>query len=252
MKFPLVSALVVGAALAQVGASPARLEVAKIPDDVSSRIRYGHAFAPNNADFSRIQVATIIQSSGPSTTTKVRAICNSMKARLEQKAAEISGAFKQALGLPQLTRIPPPAPGMVHILPIGRPSFVSFEPAPPIPIFVPEGYPHHHGSHRPGSRRPGCMRKTSFFQRIHIALTTLGPWEGRSVAFVLGCGIGVLLRMFWVLAVVSYRAIKCTNDDDNEYTEIVFVEEVEELPAPAYTASDEKAEIATPEADGKV
>lgn len=36
----------------------------------------------------------------------------------------------------------------------------------------------------------------------------LGRWEGRAVAFVIGCGIGVLLRMFWVLAVVSFRTVR--------------------------------------------
>jgi len=40
----------------------------------------------------------------------------------------------------------------------------------------------------------------------------LGQWEGRAVAFVIGCGIGVLIRMFWVLAIVSYRACRGSRD----------------------------------------
>ncbi|KAF7376849.1 F-box domain-containing protein [Mycena sanguinolenta] len=48
----------------------------------------------------------------------------------------------------------------------------------------------------------------SFLMRVHFALMSLGPWEGRAVAFVLGCGIGVLLRMFWVLTVLTYRAVR--------------------------------------------
>jgi hypothetical protein len=66
---------------------------------------------------------------------------------------------------------------------------------------------------------------------MHRAIMTLGPWEGRAVAFVLGerafalsavlvltlenlgCGIGVLIRMLWVLAVVSYRIIKGESND---------------------------------------
>jgi hypothetical protein len=36
----------------------------------------------------------------------------------------------------------------------------------------------------------------------------LGPWEGRAVAFVLGCGLGVLLRMIWIMGVIAYRAFR--------------------------------------------
>jgi len=84
-------------------------------------------------------------------------------------------------------------------------------------------------------------------ERLHVALTALGPWEGRAVAFVFGCGIGVLLRMFWVLAIVSYRMIRGPKEDENKYTEILVVEsydDAEEVaPAPpTYTYSDEKAD----------
>jgi len=69
----------------------------------------------------------------------------------------------------------------------------------------------------------------NFGVRLHRALMALGPWEGRALAFVLGrfsffifgycfvllirvccvgCGIGVLLRMFWVFAVVLVRLIR--------------------------------------------
>ncbi|KAF8068603.1 hypothetical protein FPV67DRAFT_1668681 [Lyophyllum atratum] len=60
------------------------------------------------------------------------------------------------------------------------------------------------------------LRNSSTLQRVHVALMVLGPWEGRAVAFVLGCGIGVLLRMFWVLAIVSYRLIKGPKEDENK------------------------------------
>ncbi|KAF8875483.1 hypothetical protein CPB84DRAFT_1884719 [Gymnopilus junonius] len=55
-------------------------------------------------------------------------------------------------------------------------------------------------------------------------------WEGRTVAFVLGCGISVLLRLFWVLSIVMYCAIRGRRDDEHEYTHITFVEEYEEPP----------------------
>jgi hypothetical protein len=177
-----------------------------------------------------------------------------MRAHLQQKAVELSNAVKQALGLPLvlLPEAPIPKPGFVHIMPIGPPTFVSTKPIPevhdrvvPIPIFVSnEPIPEDcHNTYPPQVKRPKCFTKTiPFFQRVHAALITLGPWEGKAVAFVLGCGIGVLLRMVWILAVVSYRMIRGTNENEIGYTEIVFVEEINEseVSAPAYTASDDK------------
>ena len=63
-----------------------------------------------------------------------------------------------------------------------------------------------------------------------------------------GCGIGVLLRMFWVLAVVSYRAFKGQREEDHEYSHVITIEEYEgsAAPLPPYTyPADEKVEIVT-------
>ncbi|GBE78802.1 hypothetical protein SCP_0116950 [Sparassis crispa] len=38
----------------------------------------------------------------------------------------------------------------------------------------------------------GGHRHRSFLRGVHFALMALGPWEGRAVAFVLGCEIGAL------------------------------------------------------------
>jgi hypothetical protein len=87
------------------------------------------------------------------------------------------------------------------------------------------------------------MGKT-FWMRVHNALVALGPWEGRAVAFVLGCGIGVLLRMFWVLTVVTYRSIRGERDD--EYTQVAVIEvDAEDIavPPPTYTVADEKDQL---------
>lgn len=85
--------------------------------------------------------------------------------------------------------------------------------------------------------------------RLHHALMSLGPWEGRAVAFVLGCGIGVLIRMMWVLAVVAYRAVKGTNEDesgDERYwrlnEDVLDAEEI--FVAPPQYFVDEKAPVA--------
>jgi len=48
-------------------------------------------------------------------------------------------------------------------------------------------------------------RPHSFTGRLHKAFLTLSPWEGRALSFVIGCGIGVLLRMLYVFSVLAYR-----------------------------------------------
>jgi hypothetical protein len=88
-----------------------------------------------------------------------------------------------------------------------------------------------------------------FMIRLHRSLNALGPWEGKVVAFVLGCGIGVLLRMVWVLAVISYRSIRGGREPENTQTEYAIVldqsdAEVIFVAPPSYVDSDEKREDA--------
>jgi hypothetical protein len=77
---------------------------------------------------------------------------------------------------------------------------------------------------------------------MHHALTALGPWEGRAVAFVLGCGIGVLLRMVWVMCIITYRLIKGGRDEDADYAVFIFEQDPEELVVPPPQYTDEKVE----------
>ena len=60
-----------------------------------------------------------------------------------------------------------------------------------------------------------------------------------------GCGIGVLLRMLFVLAVVMYRAVKGQRDEEqHEYSQITIIEEFVDVPKsspPSYL--DEKVPI---------
>ncbi|KAI0948937.1 hypothetical protein AcW1_008673 [Taiwanofungus camphoratus] len=81
-----------------------------------------------------------------------------------------------------------------------------------------------------------------FLRRIHFALMALGSWEGRAVAFVLGCGIGVLLRMLWVLGVVLVRTIRGTRSE--EPAETVFDLDAEEILASPPQYTDEKVALA--------
>lgn len=99
-------------------------------------------------------------------------------------------------------------------------------------------------------------------KRLTIALMALGKWEGRAVAFVIGtfqfhimgppcniylyngimagCGLGVLLRLLWVLTTVLVRSLRNKPEKESvEYHAVLF----EESQPPAYLANaDEKKE----------
>jgi len=174
--------------------------------------------------------------------------------RFRQKAVEISNLFREALGLPLIkSDSHHDDDGSVRILPfIGTPNLFA-------PVHVKdadgnikvvniEGPPHegHHGYHHAHGRHHHYhLGKGSFISRIHYSIMNLGRWEGRAVAFVLGCGIGVLLRMIFVLGVVMYRAVKGRRgEDQHEYSEITIIEEFVDHPnnsPPSYL--DEKAPI---------
>ena len=56
-----------------------------------------------------------------------------------------------------------------------------------------------------------------------------------------GCGIGSLLRMFYVLIVLTYRSFR-PREETLEASEIdILFEEIEDIPAPVYR--DEKVAI---------
>ncbi|KAI0682875.1 hypothetical protein C8T65DRAFT_548171, partial [Cerioporus squamosus] len=73
----------------------------------------------------------------------------------------------------------------------------------------------------------------SFLRRVHHTLMSLSPWEGRAVTFVLGCGIGVLLRTVWVMILITARTFRASHNEDAEY-EVVFDEAELPLPPPQY------------------
>ncbi|KAF8587992.1 hypothetical protein K439DRAFT_716941 [Ramaria rubella] len=81
----------------------------------------------------------------------------------------------------------------------------------------------------------------TFVQRLSHALMMLGPWEGRAVSFILGCGIGVLIRMFWVLAVLAIRSVKGKKQEEEFLGDEVLYEEEEHLLPPQYVV-EEKSE----------
>jgi len=65
------------------------------------------------------------------------------------------------------------------------------------------------------------------------------------MAFVLGCGIGVLLRMFWVFAVVMIRIVRGGRTSSSQYTPVPVSVSAEDLmvPPPTYVFEDVKIPI---------
>jgi len=221
MKFFTLPFLIAGAGLAllQASASPIRIVVvtSNVPA-VSPNIRFGHP-VPQRADASLFSAAPDSEVARISGRPKERRPCFGMT--LREKALSVSNSFRKAMGLPPLEDFhSPPRPGEVHILPfLGDPNAVP--------------HPHHNGHNGMVSHR---HHRGSFFRRIHHALMALGPWEGRAVAFVLGCGIGVLLRMVWVMAVVAYRMFKGGDEDEAPEYRLVCEHYAEEIlvPPPQY------------------
>jgi len=132
------------------------------------------------------------------------------------------------------------------ILPfIGTPNVVE---VPPAPVRVVQNSPEHahgYGAHRFHHKHSG--ERPSFLMRVHLALMSLGPWEGRAVAFVLGCGIGVLLRMAWVLVVLTIRGFRSPRSEEEHLYTVVDMDAEEIFVAPpTYTYPVEKEEAAAP------
>jgi len=183
--------------------------------------------------------------------------------RLRQKATSFSNAFRLALGFgtkaePNELKHFKPIPDAAGIyttkggdrLRIMAMPAVPMQARPSVPSQAhgPHGHGHGHGRVRfHGARH-------SFLMRVHFALMSLGPWEGRAVAFVLGCGIGVLLRMVWVMAVVAFRMLKgprSTPESEHEYTVVDGDAEEIFVAPPHYTYPIEKVELVEPVAEAK-
>jgi len=169
--------------------------------------------------------------------------------RFKQKAVELSNFFRQALGLPLIAGgHPGPAHDGARILFIGTPG--SRMELGPNFRENPHPRPHHHHRPHPGPHPHHRLGQGDFLGRINYSLMNLGRWEGRAVAFVLGCGIGVLIRMIFVLGLVMYRAVKGRRGEEHEYSQITIIEQVAPKSAPpAYTFPvDEKVPIETVQA----
>jgi len=189
MKFHWLPAVIAGAALSQVGASPIRVVIAASSSEVATGQgpRFGHALADSPAAKWNIQPTNLVHTQG-----RPRPCAGKL---IKEKAIEISNAFRHALGLPIIeSATPEPGNrvhgGMVHIMPFA-PTFITPANAGvqddrhPLVIKLQDGHVrHNHRHHNHGHRLHEWG--SSFGTRIHQALMALGPWEGGAVAFVLG------------------------------------------------------------------
>ncbi|KAH7889033.1 hypothetical protein F5I97DRAFT_1857699 [Phlebopus sp. FC_14] len=270
MRLSILPLVLAGAGLvSQVTAEPIRVVV---ENPSNANIRFGHALANANVNGNDDNVARVVRPAIVMTTsTEVKSsgvgrhFCG---AALREKALRMSNALRHALGLPLIESDKDHdsfdgKPGGVHILPVpyvgtsvqtkevlpdGSVREYNNEPADG-PGDHHRDHPHHHPHHRPHhGHKHHKHHKGSFANRVHRAVMALGPWEGRAVAFVLGCGIGVLLRMFWVLSVLAYRTIRGEREEVTDHAYIVLEQDAENLyvPPPQYT--DEKVKAAEAEA----
>ncbi|CAE6431280.1 unnamed protein product [Rhizoctonia solani] len=99
---------------------------------------------------------------------------------------------------------------------------------------------HYHAHHH--------TNRESLMYRLSHALASLTPWEGRAVSFVLGCGLGAILRMIFVFGVLLVRSMRCQRQEQHAVLEedtVIFVadikEPVEVETLPAYVEKSDAA-----------
>lgn len=109
------------------------------------------------------------------------------KGKMNTKFIEISERLRKAFGMPSLFSGDHPRHGDVHMSPPFRAVASARPVAPEFHIL-----PHFAGGVRPDFYYADGRRSTDekFYHRLGRAMLQLSPWEGRAMAFVLGCGIG--------------------------------------------------------------
>ncbi|KAF9023740.1 hypothetical protein BDZ89DRAFT_1190465 [Hymenopellis radicata] len=138
------------------------------------------------------------------------------------KSISIANAFRQALGLDLISTIDAAAVAPVANV-SAPPTRISFDAATMM------------GYTKGGDRiklvtSDYSVETKTVADRLHNALLSLGPWEGRAVAFVLGCGIGVILRFFFLIGLLSYRAL--THRRQTRAVDYYFVDATQPVESP--------------------
>jgi len=201
----------------------------------------------STTDVSAIRLGHAAANTGPpvgpdAQPTRMRHLCKNMQKAVQSTATRLLTII--GISGPSLSNTAPVPEGRLSRIHFTYHKIISvpvIHPAVALEAGDSQGGPqpdgtvmrHHevHNFHKDGPA------KGPFLHRVHRALMSLGPWEGRIVAFVLGCGIGVLLRMVWVLAVLLVRGVRGTHERE----ETIFLCAEEDVPS--YTGIDEKVAI---------
>jgi len=187
MKLSALALFVAGAGLATVNASPLRVTL------VSSTV---YPVVPNSSN----DVAIMRPNMTLMEPIRVHRPCGGIR----NKALTLSNSIRKIFGLPPIEAHPF----------IGTPSPVSQESDSdfrtqvinPDDKQVSDDDRHHHAHHKHKHHHKHGRFHHFKLRRLWKSFIHLGGWEGAAVAFVVGCGLGVVLRLMWVMTVVTYRS----------------------------------------------
>jgi hypothetical protein len=149
----------------------------EITTGTNRNMRLDHAI-PNISS----PVATLAKPAGPG--GKIRHPCH---APLRAKMLELSNAFHKMFRFPLIH--PTDLAKATSKKGEDRYQILPFISTPPAIANIKGDHRHHHQHHHKGGSKHR-MEQASFLEHIHLALSALGPWEGKVVTFVIGCGTG--------------------------------------------------------------
>ncbi|KAJ3003475.1 hypothetical protein NUW54_g5277 [Trametes sanguinea] len=217
MRTTALSALVIlGATLA--AGSPLRVVVTTHQEVSSNGVIAGTHHADNLAHILQPVPYDVSITSGPVHGGR-RPLCQTIK----NKALEASNRFRAIFGFAPIEAVPTPDDNLIRIMPFHAQSRPKLE----------HGHPHGEDERNNNGR-------------LHVL--PIAFQGGRRSC----CGIGVLLRMVWVMALVTVRAIRGPSTDRDSSTssqegiivdgytyDVVFDEDAEDIlvPPPQYTVA---------------
>jgi len=219
MKVPFIAGLLAFIGVTTVVAAPMKLVVVSkhLDGQPASAVRIGLFMPPslpeNHPDIDISQLAP-----------KSRHLPG-CKGMMRTKTIQLSNKLRAVLGLPLIES-----------------GMRSHHLSTPYVSMTHQGHGRYHHNANDGANVH--RHHAPFVVRFTHALNNLGKWEGRAVAFVFGCGLGVLLRIVYVFAVLLVRSCRGKADEDEGEVEyIVF--EADNAPPAYLTAEEEKEQLKT-------
>jgi len=229
MKLTPLGLLIAGAGFANVNASPLLLTI--VTSNVDTFAQFGSLHETENIALTeaRPSVQGWVVEDRPHEVyldmfgQEVRKPCATMRG----KAIEISNGLRNMFGLTLID------PEVLHKDHLGSPHRHHSNPNAEVGMTCYGGVKE--GAVVTQECRRHANHHHNFLQRFSRVFVALKWWEGGAVAFVFGCGLGVLLRLMWVLAIVSYRVGFRGESVDEAYDDAPAEETVTLLAPPKYT-----------------